>query len=256
MKYIAWFVIIGSMIIMQSHSIPFWEKVTSSTWNGWLSSIMVESVALLFWYQGYKILAPLATSVVVGTIIFQISAPNIDLIMAISENKKIDNQMQTVVSVLDNIKGKAYPITIQKTLKTLEALSEKSNKKEVKSTTEIQVLIIIVEGIMIFLLLFAQIKMVVLLAKKESVTSVTDTSVTTTRYEHTTTSINDLASEVLRECYEFGEVNKLHSERAIRLKLDLNPPDFERLKKVIKDGVGMSENKMLEIREKIKNYKD
>jgi len=151
-------IIIGTTILLQMHSISFWRDVSGYE-SGLVYSLMIEAVAIYFWYNKHEILATSASLVVVGSALFSLASGSIDLI----EDKKVESekekQLKVLTETLDSIKDKKYPITIQKTMKQMELLRNSMSetvvdKKEPMFITWIK---IIVQAFALVLIMLAQI---------------------------------------------------------------------------------------------------
>lgn len=80
-------IIIVSAFLMQAHSIAFWLEYAGSTGVGF--SLALEVVALWLWWQRCQWLAVIASGLLVGGALFQLSAPVIDNIYRNGSNQKI-----------------------------------------------------------------------------------------------------------------------------------------------------------------------
>lgn len=254
MKVIAWLIVIGCMVILQTNSIPMWQNLTDA-FSGAILSVMLEIVALWFWYQGNKILAPLASMAVIASALFHLSSSSIESLKSIEVDNQSKKQKEVIISVLDNIKDKQYPMTIQRTLASLDKIS--SDKSVANKTTASVWLNILLQALALSLILIGQIKAILFIARNhENKVIVTPMKVKKTVTETPSniavdSSMVDLAKDVLRALRAYGLENNLNSETLIRKSLNLSAPTFSRLRDTAVSGVGMSEKNMILIKERI-----
>lgn len=241
-------IILLCTVILQSHSIFFWIDITNG-YIGIVWSITVEALAMYFWYGKAKILAPLASMVVITSALFHLSASSLKSLDNIQSVDRNIYQTEVLTKVLDSIKDKNYPMTIQKTMKSLERL-DKQVSKEGKTTVSVW-LSILLQSLALTLVMVGQIKAVLVLSRKEAMPVkkvVTKQAVTAPL----NTVAMVLARDTLIALREFGLAKELHSESSIRNVLRLTAPTFSRLRATVETGKGMSEGNMREILKLIK----
>lgn len=249
MKAISIIVIIGSFALFQVHSAFAWIEITGNL-NGILWAIMFEVSAFYFIYTKHDNLGIATYIIVLLMASFNISKDTrIKL-----ETSVNDKTLEVLVSTLDNIKDKDYPITIQKTMK---AITDLKTDEAMKQDTKIEYSLwlgIALQIIALSLILVAQIKAIMFIRQNTTVTPQKQdvTSVTTTRNELIGTSKRDLAKEVLDMLIEYGREKGFDSERKITYSLQLALPTFQRLRQTIETDNGMSVDKMNEIKEMLK----
>lgn len=255
MKPIAWLIILGSMVVLQYHSINFWHDMTNSI-IGYVVSPVIEIASLMFWHQKERLVAGALSFVVVSASLFHLSKGSVESLAVINNNSVSQDTMQIVEKTLQKADKNGHYVTRQKSLDAITALTK--NKAEVKTSKPVVIMNIIVEAVMIFMIFIAQIKSVLLLRdetpKQEPETVVTK-EVKQPRNKPVDSSMVDLAKQTLKALREFGLENNLNSETSIRRVLELSAPTFSRLNETYETGIGMTENKMREILSRIENYK-
>ena len=76
-----------SAVLMQWHSIAFWLEYAGNTGVGF--SLALEAVAIWLWWQRCTWLAVIASALLIGGALFQLSAPVIDNIYRNGSNQQL-----------------------------------------------------------------------------------------------------------------------------------------------------------------------
>ena len=119
-------IIIGGMIPLQSMAIFFWIDIISSTIeapiviiniSGIAISIMVEIASLWFWFNRETFFAVVTSAVVIGSAAYHVTASSRNDLQVAEKITSKQDQVKVMTNVLDSIKDKKYPMTIQKAIK-------------------------------------------------------------------------------------------------------------------------------------------
>jgi len=259
MKPVSLIIIIGAFVILQYHSINFWLAM-SNGWIGWIVSPVIEIASLLFWYKKDTGTAFLLSVVVICASLFHLSKGSIEAWADISKIEAKSSSIDAVNKTLNRIADDKMDWwkTTQKSLDTLVILN--GDADNVTKTKPVILLNIIVEGLMLIMILIAQVKSIIILrgnalvVTKETVKPKTETKKNQLRNAFVDTPVSLLAKDTLQALSDFGDSFSFLSERQIRNALRLGDADFSRLRTASKSGEGMSLNKMNMINNRIKEY--
>jgi len=258
MKVIAWLIILASMALLQWHSINTWISFSDAV-SGSLMSVLIEVIALYFWYNRNIILAPLTSAFVICFALYNLGHKVINDEDTKAQKEVVNKQEQIVMNVLDSIKDKQYPITIQKTLASLEKIKESKEKAYTVDYSKWGTIFLL--GSVLILVQIGQIKAMislrpvrVTLYDNEHKQKEMKQAVTPLRNKPVDSSIQVLADKTLRALREFQLQYSLNSETLTRKALDLDATTFSRLRSTYETGKGTSEDKMNMILERIENY--
>ena len=265
MKTIAWIIVVGCMVILQYHSIGFWLDMSSS-FIGYVISPIVEISSLFYWYTSEKKTAFILSAVVVFASVFHLSKGSIENWTHVNNAETKKESIASVNKTLNRINDQnlSWWKTSKKAMDTMVILHQDSNTTKVSTTKEVIFLNVAVEIAMIVMVLVAQIKAILFLAKTDIKTVKRVSLDEDKRVNKQAINSVELSSKVVlaKEVIEIVEqLNKQRGDLSINktmLFLGIENRTIYTNIKAISNGVkaSISEDKIKEIKKIIMEKKD
>lgn len=169
MKTISWIIVLASMALLQWHSINTWIGFSDKV-SGSIMSVLVEVLAMYYAYNKERVLATITYGFVICFALYHLGDKVINTKDILAKKEVIKKQEQIVMNVLDSIKDKSYPITIQKTLASLDSI--KQTKDDIYTIPLSKYGTIFILGSVLILVMIGQLKAILFLSSESAKKSI------------------------------------------------------------------------------------
>lgn len=230
-----------------------WVAFTDDV-SGRLLSVLIEVIALFFWFNNQKYLAPIASAFVIMFATYHVGDGVINTKEVKAQKSLVKKQEQIITDTLNEIKDKAYPITIQKTLKAMSDI--KQVKDDVYSVdTKKWLTIALIFSVFVMVQVGQVMAVIFLRGNTPKVTTVTEPK----KVKVTPSNPNEYspkavyAQKFIKELKAYLEANNGVSQASLMEQLGEHRNTWNKMQITSVDGKGgVSIDKMQTMKEKLK----